>query len=94
MPGSRLVTLPLDLERDTRQLDQLTARAVRLALWPGLGVDEPAAALAALAGGDVHLLSRARGRIDRALAMERSRVAERAAVLLDAAIAGAMKAAS
>lgn len=83
--GARQLALVPRGPVDTARADLLTARAVRLALWPiGDGADG-ATRLAAVAAGDRAALRLARMRIERTLVQEWSQVAARAAHLLRAA---------
>lgn len=66
-------------------VDAVTARAVRLGLWPTIDIDAAVTALMERAAGDRRLLERARARVERSLAEEWSAVAARAAGLLTAA---------
>jgi hypothetical protein len=77
--------LDLDVDDDNRELDALTTRAIRLALWPHRSVDDVAADLVVAAHNDVHLLDAAIARIDRALAVEWSRTGTTALVELETA---------
>ena len=83
--------LPLDVdaERDTRTLDALTARAIRLALLPRPD-DEVAAELCALARGSTRVLDAAIARLERALDEEESRTVGRAVAALGVARARAV----
>lgn len=85
MTASHLTVLPLPLDDDRRELDALTARSVRLALWPEVDVADAATELVRVAHGSRGLLSAAIARVDRAVATEWSSVGARAADELRAA---------
>lgn len=80
-----VLRLDLGVDEDTHDLDALTARAVRLALWPHRTVADVAADLVVAAHGDVHLLDAAIARLDRALAEEWSKTGTTALAELEAA---------
>jgi len=86
MGTHHLVALPVPLVAPDRHVDALSARAIRLGLWPAIEVDEAVAAILELAGHDRRLVRAALARIERSLAEEPSAVAYRATGLLVTAL--------